>query len=102
MPLPVLEQGLSIVFSLGSDRYLGPRDTSRLGTRDPSAWTVEDVMQFVRDADPQLGPHADLFRKHVNMISFQMRAFESKVLGSLWFRRDVRTSLTETGCYVAP
>lgn len=22
-------------------------------------------MQFVREADPQLGPHADLFRKHV-------------------------------------
>ncbi|KAH0631279.1 hypothetical protein JD844_005559 [Phrynosoma platyrhinos] len=52
---------LSVV---GSDRYLGPRDCSRLGTRDPSAWTVEDVMQFVREADPQLGPHADLFRKH--------------------------------------
>ncbi|KAL8220256.1 UNVERIFIED_CONTAM: Polycomb protein scmh1 [Gekko kuhli] len=48
----------------GSDRYLGSRDTSRLGTRDPSTWTVEDVMQFVREADPQLGPHADLFRKH--------------------------------------
>ncbi|XP_070620102.1 polycomb protein SCMH1 isoform X6 [Erythrolamprus reginae] len=48
----------------GADRYLSSRDTSRLGTRDPSAWTVEDVMQFVRDADPQLGPHADLFRKH--------------------------------------
>ncbi|XP_053254443.1 polycomb protein SCMH1 isoform X4 [Podarcis raffonei] len=48
----------------GSDRYLAPRDTSRLGSRDPSGWTVEDVMQFVREADPQLGPHADLFRKH--------------------------------------
>ncbi|XP_032083698.1 polycomb protein SCMH1 isoform X2 [Thamnophis elegans] len=48
----------------GSDRYLSSRDTSRLGTRHPSAWTVEDVMQFIRDADPQLGPHADLFRKH--------------------------------------
>ncbi|XP_063168475.1 polycomb protein SCMH1 isoform X2 [Candoia aspera] len=48
----------------GFDRYLSSRDTSRLGTRDPSAWTVEDVMQFVREADPQLGPHADLFRKH--------------------------------------
>lgn len=22
-------------------------------------------MQFIREADPQLGPHADLFRKHV-------------------------------------
>ncbi|XP_009982147.1 PREDICTED: polycomb protein SCMH1, partial [Tauraco erythrolophus] len=48
----------------GSDRYLGSRDVSRLGSRDPSSWTVEEVMQFIREADPQLGPHADLFRKH--------------------------------------
>ncbi|XP_057166710.1 polycomb protein SCMH1 isoform X7 [Ursus arctos] len=50
--------------STGSDRYLESRDASRLSGRDPSSWTVEDVMQFVREADPQLGPHADLFRKH--------------------------------------
>ncbi|XP_039111879.1 polycomb protein SCMH1 isoform X7 [Hyaena hyaena] len=50
--------------SRGSDRYLESRDASRLSGRDPSSWTVEDVMQFVREADPQLGPHADLFRKH--------------------------------------
>ncbi|XP_062384383.1 sex comb on midleg-like protein 2 isoform X2 [Sardina pilchardus] len=31
----------------------------------PSSWTIEEVMQFVRDADPMaLGPHAELFRKH--------------------------------------
>ncbi|KAM6115993.1 polycomb protein SCMH1 isoform X1 [Aptenodytes patagonicus] len=48
----------------GSDRYLGSRDVSRLSSRDPSSWTVEEVMQFIREADPQLGPHADLFRKH--------------------------------------
>ncbi|XP_064327694.1 polycomb protein SCMH1 isoform X3 [Phalacrocorax carbo] len=48
----------------GSDRYLGSRDVSRLSSRDPSTWTVEEVMQFIREADPQLGPHADLFRKH--------------------------------------
>ncbi|XP_025899230.1 polycomb protein SCMH1 isoform X3 [Nothoprocta perdicaria] len=48
----------------GSDRYLGSRDVSRLSNRDPSSWTVEEVMQFIREADPQLGPHADLFRKH--------------------------------------
>nr|KAF6383553.1 Scm polycomb group protein-like protein 1 [Pipistrellus kuhlii] len=48
----------------GSDRYLESRDASRMSARDPSSWTVEDVMQFVREADPQLGPHADLFRKH--------------------------------------
>nr|XP_042127742.1 polycomb protein SCMH1 isoform X5 [Peromyscus maniculatus bairdii] len=50
--------------SPGSDRYLESRDAPRLSGRDPSSWTVEDVMQFVREADPQLGPHADLFRKH--------------------------------------
>ncbi|NXP52290.1 SCMH1 protein, partial [Heliornis fulica] len=48
----------------GSERYLGSRDSSRLSGRDPSSWTVEEVMQFIREADPQLGPHADLFRKH--------------------------------------
>ncbi|XP_068007019.1 polycomb protein SCMH1 isoform X1 [Melanerpes formicivorus] len=48
----------------GSDRYLGSRDAARPGGRDPSCWTVEEVMQFIRQADPQLGPHADLFRKH--------------------------------------
>ncbi|XP_027760957.1 polycomb protein SCMH1 isoform X3 [Empidonax traillii] len=48
----------------GSDRYLGSRDGPRLSSRDPSCWTVEEVMQFIRESDPQLGPHADLFRKH--------------------------------------
>ncbi|NXL95822.1 SCMH1 protein, partial [Alectura lathami] len=48
----------------GSERYLAARDASRPSSRDPSAWTVEEVMQFIREADPQLGPHADLFRKH--------------------------------------
>lgn len=52
--------------SPGSERYLGARDVSRLSGRDPSSWTVEEVMQFIREADPQLGPHADLFRKHVS------------------------------------
>ncbi|NXP38943.1 SCMH1 protein, partial [Leiothrix lutea] len=52
------------VASPGSDRYLGSRDVSRLSSRDPSSWTVEEVMQFIRESDPQLGPHADLFRKH--------------------------------------
>uniref|UniRef100_UPI001EAEC2E1 sex comb on midleg-like protein 2 n=1 Tax=Oncorhynchus gorbuscha TaxID=8017 RepID=UPI001EAEC2E1 len=31
----------------------------------PSSWSVDEVMQFVHDADPQtLGPHVELFRKH--------------------------------------
>ncbi|XP_028675627.2 polycomb protein SCMH1 isoform X1 [Erpetoichthys calabaricus] len=50
---------------LGSgDRFLSSRDSPRSFSRDPNLWTVDDVMQFVRDADPQLGPHAELFRKH--------------------------------------
>ncbi|KAG9331201.1 hypothetical protein JZ751_019756 [Albula glossodonta] len=50
--------------SAGSDRFLPSRESPRTGAQDPNLWTVEDVMQFVRDIDPQLGPHADLFRKH--------------------------------------
>ncbi|KAK5931446.1 hypothetical protein CgunFtcFv8_027593 [Champsocephalus gunnari] len=33
--------------------------------RGPSCWSIEEVMQFVREADPAaLAPHAELFRKH--------------------------------------
>ncbi|XP_077964863.1 sex comb on midleg-like protein 2 isoform X2 [Gasterosteus aculeatus] len=33
--------------------------------RSPASWSIEEVMQFVRDADPAtLAPHAELFRKH--------------------------------------
>ncbi|XP_028999455.1 polycomb protein SCMH1 isoform X2 [Betta splendens] len=32
---------------------------------DASSWSVDDVIRFVQDADPQtLGPHVELFRKH--------------------------------------
>ncbi|KAM4041408.1 sex comb on midleg-like protein 4 isoform 3-T3 [Anomaloglossus baeobatrachus] len=41
------------------------QDTVRPSSKDPANWTVEDVVWFVKDADPQaLGPHVDLFRKH--------------------------------------
>ncbi|KAL1770167.1 sex comb on midleg 4 isoform X1 [Sigmodon hispidus] len=41
------------------------QDTRRPSSRDPSTWNVEDVVRFVKDADPQaLGPHVELFRKH--------------------------------------
>ncbi|KAM9433932.1 sex comb on midleg-like protein 4 isoform 1-T1 [Salvelinus alpinus] len=34
-------------------------------SKDPSTWSVEDVVWFIRDADPHsLGPHVDIFRKH--------------------------------------
>lgn len=42
------------------------QDSRRPRSRNPSTWTVEDVVWFVKDADPQaLGPHVELFRKHV-------------------------------------
>ncbi|KAL7872319.1 hypothetical protein SRHO_G00073020 [Serrasalmus rhombeus] len=34
-------------------------------SKDPSRWSVEEVVWFIKDADPQaLGPHVELFRKH--------------------------------------
>lgn len=45
----------------------GPDASEReaLPGKNPSTWTIEEVMQFVRDADPTtLAPHAELFRKH--------------------------------------
>ncbi|XP_063055149.1 polycomb protein SCMH1-like isoform X2 [Engraulis encrasicolus] len=50
--------------SEGSGSFKGSRDSPRPSCQDPNLWTVEDVMQFIRDVDPLLGPHADLFRKH--------------------------------------
>lgn len=36
-----------------------------------TSWTVDDVIRFVQEADPQtLGPHIDLFRKHVSFVFF--------------------------------
>ncbi|XP_069462658.1 sex comb on midleg-like protein 4 isoform X1 [Ambystoma mexicanum] len=41
------------------------QDPARPSKKDPSTWTVEDVVWFVKDADPHaLGPHVELFRKH--------------------------------------
>lgn len=41
-------------------------ESKRPADKDPSSWGVEEVVWFIKDADPQaLGPHADAFRKHV-------------------------------------
>lgn len=37
---------------------------------------MEDVVWFIRDADPQaLGPHADVFRKHVSSLLLSCQLF---------------------------
>lgn len=33
-------------------------------------WGIEEVIQFIESADPCLGVHADLFRKHVRVVGF--------------------------------
>ncbi|KAM7012138.1 sex comb on midleg-like protein 2 isoform 2-T3 [Tautogolabrus adspersus] len=46
--------------ALGSER-----ESLLLPSKNPSSWSIEEVMQFVREADPTaLAPHAELFRKH--------------------------------------
>ncbi|XP_008936441.1 PREDICTED: sex comb on midleg-like protein 4, partial [Merops nubicus] len=41
------------------------QDTARPSSKNPLTWTVDDVVWFVKDADPHaLGPHVEIFRKH--------------------------------------
>ncbi|XP_030289162.1 sex comb on midleg-like protein 2 isoform X2 [Sparus aurata] len=49
----------------GPEAIGSERDSLLLPSKNPSSWSIEEVMQFVRDADPTaLAPHAELFRKH--------------------------------------
>ncbi|XP_029106234.1 sex comb on midleg-like protein 2 isoform X2 [Scleropages formosus] len=49
----------------GPDTQTADREASQRPSHCPSSWSIEEVIQFVRDADPlALGPHAELFRKH--------------------------------------
>ncbi|XP_068587135.1 polycomb protein SCMH1 isoform X2 [Cebidichthys violaceus] len=46
----------------GSDHLKQDKEGS---ANDASSWSVDEVMRFVQEADPQtLGPHVELFRKH--------------------------------------
>ncbi|KAJ6667553.1 hypothetical protein lerEdw1_016674 [Lerista edwardsae] len=49
----------------GPDLSALKREPSRTSSKDPSAWSIDEVMRFVKEADPQaLAPHAELFRRH--------------------------------------
>uniref|UniRef100_A0A8B9M888 Scm polycomb group protein like 2 n=1 Tax=Accipiter nisus TaxID=211598 RepID=A0A8B9M888_9AVES len=49
----------------GPDLNSLKREPSRILNKDPSSWSIEEVMRFVKEADPQaLAPHAELFRRH--------------------------------------
>ncbi|KAF7487212.1 Hypothetical predicted protein [Marmota monax] len=49
--------------------YIAVPDPSVLNqgfSKDPSTWSVDEVIQFMKHTDPQIsGPLADLFRQHV-------------------------------------
>lgn len=54
----------------GPEPPAADREPPRVAGKSPSTWSIEEVMQFVRDADPSaLAPHAELFRKHVSRIN---------------------------------
>ncbi|XP_072371627.1 polycomb protein SCMH1-like [Scyliorhinus torazame] len=58
-------KSLAASSTTGPDLHLTERESPRTSSKDPSTWSIEEVMKFVREADPQaLAPHADLFRKH--------------------------------------
>lgn len=63
MPKPGLFPVLLLAYSPMPDSA----DCKRPAGKDPSGWNVEEVVRFIKDADPQaLGPHAEAFRKHVS------------------------------------
>lgn len=50
----------------GPDLNSLKREPSRILNKDPSTWSIEEVVRFVKEADPRaLAPHAELFRRHV-------------------------------------
>uniref|UniRef100_A0A8C9NLI0 Scm polycomb group protein like 2 n=1 Tax=Serinus canaria TaxID=9135 RepID=A0A8C9NLI0_SERCA len=49
----------------GPDLNSLKREPSRTLNKDPSTWSIEEVVRFVKEADPRaLAPHAELFRRH--------------------------------------
>lgn len=66
LPLPLNSQSLYPAYSPSSEGGEAKPPPSK----DPSRWSVDEVVWFIKDADPQaLGPHVDLFRKHVSLNS---------------------------------
>lgn len=69
----LLPESVTWVFHLCAHAAYSPDsgECKRPAGKDPSSWGVEEVVSFIKDADPQaLGPHTDAFRKHVSRSSF--------------------------------
>ncbi|XP_041647145.1 sex comb on midleg-like protein 2 isoform X3 [Cheilinus undulatus] len=62
---PPLRRAEAASSTTGPEALGSERESLQLPSKNPSSWSIEEVMQFVRDADPTaLAPHAELFRKH--------------------------------------
>uniref|UniRef100_A0A8C7YCT5 Scm polycomb group protein homolog 1 n=1 Tax=Oryzias sinensis TaxID=183150 RepID=A0A8C7YCT5_9TELE len=61
---PVLRLSSKVLHHSNSTGSSSFRESPKPSNQDANLWTVEEVMQYIRDIDPVLAPHADLFRKH--------------------------------------
>ncbi|KAG7271348.1 hypothetical protein CRUP_006840 [Coryphaenoides rupestris] len=62
---PALRRVEAASSTTGPEPQAPEREGPLGGSKSPSSWSIQEVMQFVRDADPSaLAPHAELFRKH--------------------------------------
>ncbi|XP_056324094.1 sex comb on midleg-like protein 2 isoform X1 [Danio aesculapii] len=52
-----VEGRLSASSTTGPEHQATEKDPSKTSTKSPSSWSIEEVMQFVRDADPQALVH---------------------------------------------
>ncbi|RLW07692.1 hypothetical protein DV515_00003648 [Chloebia gouldiae] len=64
----------------GPDLNSLKREPSRILNKDPSTWSIEEVVHFVKEADPRaLAPHAELFRRHFKQWKRQEAGWLSPV-----------------------
>lgn len=56
----------SLTYTTSSNQSLLLAVRQKIPERSPNEWSIEDVIQFISNADPALAVHAELFRKHVS------------------------------------
>lgn len=85
-------------------------ESKRPADKDPSSWGVEEVVWFIKDADPQaLGPHAEAFRKHVGPMIVSVRLMKAQLLSQPTVREIPQISncahinlLCDSSGYICP
>lgn len=62
-----------------ADAPLSESPVTTLNKTPTQEWGIEEVIQFIESADPCLGVHADLFRKHVRIVYLLYYFFVSPI-----------------------